>query len=249
MKEDKIPSTIHYCWFGKGKKSKLMCNCMKTWRKYFPDYDIIEWNENNFDINCNDYVREAYKSKKYAFVSDYARLYVLYNYGGIYFDTDIEVVKRFDNIITNRDIYGFEKKDLIMTGVMIARKKSEIIKQFLEIYDSLKFLNDNGTYNMIPNTCRLTEILKANGLVCNGERQILENNIAEVYPVEFFCAYDMYNSHFIPNENTFTIHHYDGSWTSKKEKILKNFKRLISNVIGIKKYDKIRRIKNKIKIK
>ena len=186
MKEGHIPKIIHYCWFGKGKKSKLINNCMKTWKKYFPDYKIIEWNEDNFDINCNEYVKQAYENKKFAFVSDYARLYVLYNFGGIYFDTDIEVIKNFDNIIKNMDIYAFEKEDVIMTGVMIARKESKIIKQFLKLYDNLKFLNDDGSLNLLPNTYRLTEILKENGLVCNNKKQILKNSLAEIYPIEYF---------------------------------------------------------------
>ena len=247
MKDNKIQKIIHYCWFGKGKKSKLMKKCMKTWSKYFPDYKIIEWNEENFDINQNEYVKEAYKNKKYAFVSDYARLYALYNYGGIYFDTDIEVMKEFDDIINDRDIYAFEKKDLIMTGVMIARKKSRIIEKFIKVYDNLKFLNEDGTFNLVPNTYRLTEILKEYGLICNNKKQTLENNVADIYPIEYFCAYDMDNSHFIPTENTYTIHHYDGSWVSGKQKILKRFKRILAMILGIKLYDKIRKLKNNTK--
>ena len=244
--EAEIPKIIHYCWFGRGKKTKLIRKCMKTWKKYFPEYDIVEWNEENFDINSNEYVREAYNNKKYAFVSDYARLYALYNFGGIYFDTDIEVIKNFDNIIKNMDIYAFEKEDVIMTGVMIARKGSKIIKQFLKLYDNLKFLNDDGSLNLLPNTYRLTEILKENGLVCNNKKQILKNSLAEIYPIEYFCAYDMDNSYFMPTQNTYTIHHYDGSWTSKKEKVLKIIKRTLSKVIGLDMYDKIRNIKKKI---
>ena len=247
MKDNKIQKIIHYCWFGKGKKSKLMKKCMKTWSKYFPDYKIIEWNEENFDINQNEYVKEAYKNKKYAFVSDYARLYALYNYGGIYFDTDIEVMKEFDDIINDRDIYAFEKKDLIMTGVMIARKKSRIIEKFIKVYDNLKFVNKDGTFNLVPNTYRLTEILKEYGLICNNKKQTLENNVADIYPIEYFCAYDMDNSHFIPTENTYTIHHYDGSWVSGKQKILKRFKRILAMILGIKLYDKIRKLKNNTK--
>ena len=220
-----------------------MCKCMRTWKKYCPEYKIVEWNEDNFDINSNEYVMEAYKHKKYAFVSDYARLYALYNFGGIYFDTDIQVIKNFDDIIKNMDIYAFEKKDLIMTGVMIAKKGSKIIEQFLRIYDDLKFLNHDDSLNLLPNTYRLTEILKKNGLICNNQKQILKNNLAEIYPIEYFCAYDMDNSHFIPTKNTYTIHHYDGSWTSGKEKILKIMKRALSNVLGLEMYDKIRNIK------
>ena len=244
MKSD-IPKIIHYCWFGKGKKSKIIKKCMKTWNKYMPDYRIIEWNEENFNINCNQYVKQAYDNKKYAFVSDYARLYALYNYGGIYFDTDIEVVKNLDKYLENKDVYGFEKKDIIMTGVMISVKNSAIIKRFLDIYDKINFIEEDGTVNDLPNTCRFTEILKEYGLNCNNERQVLKD-IADIYPLEYFCAYDTDNSHFIPSEKTLTIHHYNGSWTSKKDRLESKIKRIISKILGVKIYDKIRRIKNKI---
>lgn len=245
--EDNIPKIIHYCWFGKGKKSKLIEKCMKTWKKYMPDYEIMEWNEENFDINCNQYVKQAYENRKYAFVSDYARLYALYNYGGIYFDTDIEVVKNIDKYIKNRDVYGFERKDIIMTGVMISKKNSEIIKKFMEAYYNISFVNDDGSFNTLTNTCRFTKILKEYGLVCNNEKQILKNEIADIYPLEYFCAYDMDNSHFIPTKNTVTIHHYDGSWTSKKSKLTKKIKRILSNMLGLKMYDKVRKIKKEIR--
>lgn len=241
--QDNISKCIHYCWFGKGKKSRLIKKCMKTWKKYMPDYQIIEWNENNFDVNCNKYVKQAYESKKYAFVSDYARLYALYNYGGIYFDTDVEVVKSIDDYINNKDVYGFEKENIVMTGVMISRKNSEIIKKFLDIYSDISFINNDGSLNTLPNTYRFTKILGEYGLICNNEKQTLKNNIADIYPVEYFCAYDMDNSHFIPTENTLTIHHYDGSWASNKSQMLKKLKRSLSKVLGIKLYDKVRKFK------
>ena len=136
-----------------------------------------------------------------------------------------------------------------MTGVMIATKKSEIIKKFLHMYDTLKFINDDNTFNMIPNTCRLTEILKGYGLIFNNEKQTLKNNVADIYPIEYFCAYDLDNSYFIPTKNTYTIHHYDGSWITNKQKILKSLKRLISKILGLKMYDRLRKIKNRYKDK
>lgn len=116
--EKTIPKVIHYCWFGKGEKSNLSEKCIQSWKEKLEGYEIIEWNEENFNINCNKYVKEAYERKKYAFVSDYVRLYVLYNYGGIYLDTDVEVLKTFDQFLVNDSFVGFEDKELISTGAL-----------------------------------------------------------------------------------------------------------------------------------
>ena len=128
---NKIPKVIHYCWFGKNKLSKSAKKCIKSWKKHLPNYEIIEWNENNFDINCNEYVREAYKSKKYAFVSDYARIYALYNYGGIYMDTDVEVIKSLDKFLCNDAFAGLENEYSIQTAVMGCCKGNLLFKEFL----------------------------------------------------------------------------------------------------------------------
>lgn len=240
-----IPKIIHYCWFGKGKKNKLIQNCIESWKKYMPDYEVKEWNEENFDVNSNEYVKEAYNMKKYAFVSDYVRLKALHEFGGIYFDTDIEVLKNFDTILTNKDIYCFEMPDQIMTGVMISQKKSGIIFEYLKHYDKLKFKNEDGTPNLIPNTKFFTSLLISKGLVLNNKRQIIENNI-EIFPNEYFCAYDMQNCRFEITKNTYTVHHYTGSWNDGKKKVRKNIKRFFSKILGKKLYEKIRLIKKKI---
>ena len=106
---DKIPRMIHYCWFGNGEKPKFICDCINTWKAVLNDYEIVEWNESNFDVNSNIFVKQAYESGKYAFVSDYARFWILYNYGGLYFDTDVEVIKSFDEILSKGPYMGFER--------------------------------------------------------------------------------------------------------------------------------------------
>ena len=111
----KIPKIIHYCWFGRGEKPEIVKRCINSWKENLKDYEIIEWNENNFDININNYVKEAYENKKYAFVSDYVRVYALYNMGGIYFDTDVEVFKSLDEFLQEDSFWGFEEKDYIAT--------------------------------------------------------------------------------------------------------------------------------------
>src|SRR4051794_6708390 len=119
----KIPKIIHYCWFGRGDYSDLVMKCMKSWKAYLPDYKIVLWNEDNFDVNMNDFVRQAYEQRKYAFVSDYVRLYALYQSGGIYMDSDVEVVKSIDEFLHHRAFLGYEKTELLQTGVMAAEKE------------------------------------------------------------------------------------------------------------------------------
>lgn len=242
---ESIPKIIHYCWFGRGEKSEFIKKCINSWKKFLPNYEIKEWNEDNFDITSNEYVYEAYKNKKYAFVSDYVRLKVLYEHGGIYFDTDIEVIKNFDNLINNRDIYCFEMDNQIMTGVMISKINSPLILEYLNHYNDLKFKEENGNLNLQPNTIYFTELLKSKGLNLDNKKQLLEGYI-EVYPNEYFCAYDMKNSNFNVTENTFTIHHYKGSWISGKEKVKREFKRFISKILGKNLYEKIRLAKKNI---
>ena len=139
--------TIHYCWFGKNPKSKLILKCIDSWRKHCPDYEIKEWNEENFDVNCCDYVREAYEAKKWAFVSDYCRFYVLYNYGGIYLDTDVELLKPLD--ILSEDFVGFENQNRVNSGLIRgAVSKDLICKLMLDSYANDHFLKQDGSYNL-----------------------------------------------------------------------------------------------------
>lgn len=155
-----IPKTVHYCWFGGKEKPELTNMCISSWKKHLPDYEIIEWNENNFDINMNNFVKEAYEAKKFAFVSDYVRAYVLYNYGGIYLDTDVEVIKPLDQFLDHNVFTGCESDKYCVTGTIGSTKNHELIKSLLEYYDNKKFRLDNNEYNNTPNTVIITEIIK-----------------------------------------------------------------------------------------
>lgn len=235
-----IPRIIHYCWFGRGEKSKFVLKCIDTWKKVLPEYKIIEWNEDNFPMDYNNYIKEAYKSKKYAFVSDVVRLYALSKYGGIYFDTDIEVRKSMDPYLKSREvIMAFESNEVVMTGFFAAKKESPFIKKWFESYNSIKFLKEDGTFDVTPNTFRVSEMLKKEGLCQNGQLQSLDSGIT-VYPKEIFGAYDVDNSAYVTTSDTVIIHHCKGSWMPLKYKIKDFSRRALAKTIGIEKYNRLR---------
>ena len=158
----KIPKTIHYCWFGKRKKSKLIKKCINSWKKYCPDYKIVEWNEENFDVNRFDYTKESYEEKKWAFVTDYVRLYVIYNEGGVYLDTDVELIKKLDNLLDFDSFFALEEEDYIATGLGFgAVKGNKYVKKMLDDYNDVHFKNENGIYDLTPCPVRNTKSVKS----------------------------------------------------------------------------------------
>lgn len=207
-----IPKKIHYCWFGGKPLPKLAKKCISSWKKILPDYEIIEWNEQNFDINCCDYVKEAYQTKKYAFVSDYVRLYVLVKYGGVYMDTDVEVIKSIDKFLEYKAFSGFETINQIPTGIMSCEKNFELFVEFLKYYDNLHFIEQNGNLKLISNVIMMTRICKKYGLILNDKQQIIKDFM--LFPSEYFCPKrkkEKWKEHVV-TENTYTIHHFAGSW-------------------------------------
>ena len=215
-----IPKVIHYCWFGRGEKSRLIQKCIKSWKKYCPDYEIIEWNEDNFDISCNTFVKQAYECKKWAFVSDYARLWVLYNHGGIYLDTDVEIKKSFNDLIDDNAFVGFEREDRLGSGIIGANVKNNLIKEWMEHYNDLLYIND-GKITKEPNVIYMTQLFEEKGLIVNDKYQKVAG--FTVYPRTYFCpvAVDEKFKHI--TDNTYTIHHFTSSWRSKTE--MKKFKK------------------------
>ena len=209
---------IHYCWFGRGEKPELALKCIESWKKYCKDYEIIEWNEDNFDINSNKYVKQAYDAKKFAFVTDYVRLYTLYNYGGIYMDTDVEVIKPLDEFLNNPAFSGFENTNKIPTGIMAAEKGNKWICDLLKEYDLLEFVKEDGTYDLTTNVTRITNLtIKEYGLNPVSSYQNL-NNIVVLYPYDYFCPKDWETGKINLTENTYTIHHFSGSWHTQEDK-------------------------------
>lgn len=210
-----IPKTIHYCWFGGAPKPKGVEKCIASWKKLCPDYTIKEWNENNFDTHCNQYCEQAYETKKWAFVSDVARLSALVHEGGIYMDTDVEVVKTFDDLLGNQAFLGFEGTQWIATSCMGAEANNPILKQFLQMYEERPFIRKDGTLDKTTNVEALTHLLtEQQGLVLNGRQQSLAH--FEVFPTDYFTPYDYISGVLKKTENTHTIHWFDQSWIGNK---------------------------------
>lgn len=226
-----IPKIIHYCWFGRNPLPESAKKCIDSWRKFLPDYEIKEWNEDNFDVNIIPYTQQAYEAKKYAFVSDYARFWILYHHGGVYFDTDVEVIRPMDDIIERGPFMGREKgafiKDIcdnhivakgdaglgIAPGLGLGVNPGlGLYKEFLDLYDTLKFKKDDGSLNTKTIVSYTTEILLNHGLNENNEEP-QEVAGVWVYPPDVFCPMDHTQANKIKiTERTVSIHLYDCSW-------------------------------------
>lgn len=212
-----IPKIIHYCWFGNNPKPELAKKCIESWKKYLPDYEIIEWNEQNFDVNSNAYCKEAHEKGKWAFITDYVRVKALYEYGGIYMDTDVEVLKPLDKFLTLKSFSGFEREDSIQTGIMASEKGTELFSKLMHYYDDKHFIKDNGELDLTPNTVTITNILLDCGLQLNNKKQtVIEFTL---FPCEFFCPKDYRTNKITLTNNTYTIHHFNGSWQPKSKRI------------------------------
>ena len=239
---EEIPHIIHYCWFGRNPKPKLLKKCIKSWKKYMPDFEIKEWNEDNFDINMNKYVKEAYSKKKYAFVSDVARLQIMYEYGGIYLDTDVELLRRIPNEVLKTGYFAKETETTIATGLGFAcHPKCKLIKKMLDEYNDISFLKENGEFNLTTCLEHNQNALRKIGIEITKETDNIKG--IPVFSSEFFCGYDIHNNHYMITNNTISVHHYNASWVSPKNKAILRVKRIISKIIGKNNYEKIRKLK------
>ncbi len=209
---------IHYCWFGGNPLPPLAEKCIASWRKFCPDYEIIEWNETNFDINCCAYVKEAYEAKKWAFVSDYARFKILYEHGGLYFDTDVEVIKPLDEIVAKGNFMGreIEGKASVAPGLGFGVNPGlGLIKELLDSYNDRHFINSDGSYNQKTIVEYTSEILCKHGLQNTNDIQFIAD--VYIYPKEYFCPMDYYTGKLSITKNTYSIHHYTASWHDQRE--------------------------------
>lgn len=236
-----IPKLIHYCWFGGKPKPDIVVKCMESWKQKLPGYEFIEWNESKFDVHSNPYVKEAYHAGKFAFVSDYVRVYALYHFGGIYLDTDVEVYQSFDDLLHHDSFWGFEQENFIATSTIGAAKGNKLIKRFLDSYQRKSFLRKDGSFDSLTNVAVVTELLQSMGLQPNGHYQELEG-IGVFYPQTYFSPYDYINCRMFRTEHTYAVHHFHKSWLSPKDRLKGSVKRIVSKVIGGDNIARLRRL-------
>lgn len=260
-----IPKKIHYCWFGNNPLPKSVKKCIKSWKKICPDYEIIEWNESNYDVHTNKYMESAYKEKKWGFVPDYARLEIIYKYGGIYLDTDVQVIKKFDDLLKHKSFFGFEddgkKGFFVALGLGFAAEAGNpLIEKLLDSYKDLSFYKKDGSLNLIPSPQLNSKVFEEYGFLMNNQIQDIDNNL--VFPNDYFDPKSYISGNLKITENTYSIHHYDASWLDKqkkeelllyrkaekryriREKIIHFPNRITKRIIGESRYN---RIKKKVK--
>ena len=218
---------------------ELALKCIESWHKYMPDYEYKLWNEDNFDINCNQYVKEAYDSKKFAFVTDYVRLYALFTEGGIYMDTDVEVLKSYDDLLELPGFTGYEGSKYLppVTGTLASKAGNVWIKEQLDSYSGLHFIRPDGTLDTTTNTTRISDIMKKGGFVQDGEKQVYKD--MHIFPVDYFCPRQTTGEMFF-TENTYCDHHFMGSWEERKKKSI------LLKIIGQNNLTKLIKMKRKL---
>ena len=238
-----IPKVIHYCWFGHNPLPDLAVRCISSWKKYCPDYEIKQWNEENFDVEICLYTKQAYQEKKWAFVSDYARFWILYHYGGVYFDTDVELIKPIDKIVQRGPFMGTEPG----AGTSVKRKTNVncapglglgavpglgLYQEILEFYQKRNFLNEDGTRDQTTVVKYATGLLRKHGWKDDGGISCVEG--IYVYPPDYFCPKSYFTGLTTITENTISIHHYEASWFSPLEKKIFLIERKFNDRFGLK---------------
>lgn len=255
-----IPKVIHYCWFGRGEKPKLVKKCIRSWKKHCPDYQIIEWNEDNYDISTAPlFVRQAIEARKWAFATDYIRLKVVYDYGGIYLDTDVQLINGLDKLLNNQAYFGFMacgNKLRVASGLGFgAEKGTKILAELMRIYETESFILPEGGYNTRTNSSKETEVLHCHGLIDNGAEQMLDGEI-HIFPPEYFCPLDQTVYNMKKTRNTVSIHWGNVSWVTEGQKreiiriraknkidhYLHLPNRLAIRLLGIEKYTRIKQL-------
>ena len=256
-----IPRIIHYCWFGRNPKPALAVKCMKSWKKYCRDYEIIEWNEDTFSIaDAPLYVRQAYEAKKWAFVTDYVRLYALVNCGGVYMDTDVEVVKPLESYLQHHAFSGFESETDIQTGIMACEKGFPLFDELLHYYDHATFIKEDGSMDCTTNVEIITQACVEKGLQRNNTYQEIAG--FAIYPKDVFCPKSHVDGIVRSTVNTHAIHHFNASWLDEEKRAEKNarwkrkqkkakikkmrasVKTMMIHLIGERTYKKLRGIKD-----
>ena len=254
-----IPKVIHYCWFGGNPKPKLAEKCIKSWKKYCPDYEIVEWNEDNFDISAAPlYVRQAYEAKKWAFVTDYVRLEVVYNHGGVYLDTDVELLKSLDSLLDNKAFFGYENGIHVATGLGFgAEQQMPILAEMMQDYNGIPFIKSDGTIDSTTCPQRNTNVLVKYGLKQDNTKQTVADCL--ILPSHYLCPINYLSGEKKITADTISIHHFSASWQTQVQKkkhkenkrkiersnrihnILHIPHRIIRTILGDAKYENMKR--------
>ncbi len=204
-----IPKVIHYCWFGGGPKNELIEKCIASWKRFCPDYEVIEWNESNYDVLSHPFMKKAFENRKWAFVSDYARIDLLYRLGGVYLDTDVELLKSLDSFMDLDFFAGFENEKYVAFGLGVGSVAGHpVLRDLLDAYDRLELSDHFFDVTTCPQL--QTEALVKRGLVCNNRTQVVDG--CHVFSSDYFCPMSYYTGKTEITENTVSIHHYDMSW-------------------------------------
>lgn len=252
-----IPKKIHYCWLGGNPLPESAKKCIRSWQKYCPDYEIIEWNETNYDFTKNRYMREALEAKKWGFVPDYARLDIIYEHGGIYLDVDVELVRSYDDFLNYKGFAGFESDRYVALGLGFgAEAGNPMIKKLMDSYETMSFLNEDGSLNMVASPELNTEVFAQEGLALDGSFQQIDG--FTFLPVDYLCPKSFNDGIIRKTENTYSIHHFDASWfdqkqqaekaerwkqkqkKAKKKAVKATLKRAVIGIIGAQNYRRIR---------
>lgn len=238
---DMIPKIIHYCWLSDNKIPLELQKYMETWKVILPDYEFMLWDLKRFDINSSRWVKEAFDNKKYAFAADYIRLYAVYNYGGIYMDMDVEVIKKFDDLLYNDYFFGYDRPGYLEAGIFGTSKGNVLVKDVLDYYCNRSFVLENGTFDMKTLPCIFMEVLRRKYQI-TGERLIDTPGMIYVHPMDFFTARDWPYRNVQVTNNTYTVHHFAGSWLPLHRRILSKTKNVLIKVVGAKATERIERI-------
>ena len=214
-----IPKKIHYCWVGGGEKPESVLYCIESWKKYCPNYEIKEWNESNYDFTVNEYMQQAYEAKKWGFVPDYARLDIVYKEGGIYFDTDVELIDNIDHLLENDVFFGFENTDkdefYINCGHGFGAESGHpVIKEMRDVYNNVRFVNEDNSLNMLPSPHYTTQVLVEHGLSRNNQDQNLDG--ITIYASDVLCPKNFMSGEIKKTSRTVSIHHFTASWLDEK---------------------------------
>lgn len=255
-----IPKIIHFCWLSGDPYPNSIQKCLDSWQKHLPDYEFMLWDTKRFNLEDNIWVKQAFETKKYAFAADYIRLYAVYHHGGIYMDTDIEVIKPFNDLLNRPYFVGAEGHGIIEAGVFGAQKHSPWVKQCLDYYTGKAFIKPDGTLDtwtlpriMMQQISQIKTFKEVMPTEVSAQKQLEEPNTMYMFPKDFFCAKNHGTGVIEQTPNTYTIHHFAMSWMPKKRTFLPNLKRKLMSIFGVKtindliKFLKLQQIKNALK--